>query len=203
MSQLDQFVFPARLSLPFKRGGELSFTWETRRLDAGPIPDAPYAGAYYRYLNDPAARTGRLTRSQWVHSPGVELLLEGAIEYKLSAATTPINGPIDPMVVFEAAAGKRNDWLFRAHQYAVEETMLSFIGRRNPYGGRTWGRVVRSGALARKSFSLGGPWWSSVELGYDYYWGVNTTQNHSVGATLGVGRTDNFSSGLFTSGCWR
>lgn len=200
LTRLDQLVLPGRFSLPLFRGAELTLSYQARRLDAGSGPETPYAGRYYRYINNPAARTDRLIETRWVHLPRLDLLIEGPVDFRLAASTTPLNGPTDPMVAFELSAEKRNDWSIEAHQRSIEETMLSYVGQRDPYSGQTWGRVVRSGGSIRKSFSLGGSWWSSLELGYDYYWGLNTLDNQAGSATLGLGRSDEFSVGRLTSG---
>ena len=67
LTRLDQLVLPGRFSLPLFRGAELTLSYQARRLDAGSGPETPYAGRYYRYINNPAARTDRLIETRWVH----------------------------------------------------------------------------------------------------------------------------------------
>ena len=67
--------------------------------------------------------------------------------YRLEAGTTPIGASITPLPVFNAEV-MIGSLRLNAHQESVKESVLSYVGLKDPYGDTHWGRVVRSGVEA-------------------------------------------------------
>jgi hypothetical protein len=127
--------------------------------------------------------------------------MEGALRTDIHIGTTPLNGPVDPTPTFEARASAL-DWYVDVHRSNVKDSILSYVGQKDPYGNDEWGRVTRNGIEAGKTWPLGGKWWASGSAGFDYYMGDSVWDNQAVHIDTAVGQTllfdrDEFSYGLF------
>ena len=86
----------------------------------------------------------------------------------------------------------------------MKDSILSYVGQKDPYGNDEWGRVTRNGIEAGKTWPLGGRWWASGSAGFDYYMGDSVWDNQAVHLDTAVGQTllfdrDELSYGVFAT----
>lgn len=190
-----------RQTVPLAGGQVLRFGLEERTYDAGRAPDKPFAGSFYRAL-DGRADNGSLVTSRTTAVPAAGLTLEGPTRFDLDVGTTPLGGPVAPLATVEARV-TRGAWSVEVHNRSVEETMLSAVGQKDPYGDKTWGRVTAAGLSAGWDPAWG-PWWLSLRAGADRYRGRGVPDNDAWKVTAALGRTIpagrvKLSPGLFAS----
>ena len=184
-SELNELVYPVSLNIPLNNA-LLTLSFTTKRLYAGSdISSHPYAGSYYKHV----PQKHHLETDLWVRIPQVSV--KGKIhpfEYSLSLGTTPWGGPVSPTLTFSFEL-KRGFWSLELHRKPVEESILSYVGQRDPYNGKRWGRVVKTGAKGSISFSFPRNLWLSLEAGYDEYRGWNVWHNRSLEFSSSAGKT--------------
>jgi hypothetical protein len=73
------------------------------------------------------------------------------------------------------------------HRQPVRESILSYTGMRDPYGGGAWGRVARDGVLIQHRQTLVGRWTASLKAQIEELSGrhVATNRRAALDATLG------------------
>jgi Flp pilus assembly protein TadD len=200
LSRLTRYTAPLKMDIPFSDGRRLMIDLTTEYLDAGSATPAVYAGSYYRYLDNPNRAVNDFEGSAMVLRPSVGLAKEGPWSYYFQLGTTPIHGPVSPLPEFVVEVTRHQNFTLRAHECAVEDSFLSLVGQKDPYSGRTWGRMVRTGMTAEKTMPLPPPYWMTVSGGLDYIWGENAADNYNYRASLSIGRTDPLSEWLFSYG---
>ncbi len=203
ISRLKQVVFPIRFSFSTRYGKSWSFFIASKKLYSGHAPSHPYVGSYYR-----GVKRHSLMTSVSVVALGVSWDKEGPVRYGFDFGLTPLGGPVPPAVTFEVRVGGRN-WNVNLHQRPVEESILSYVGLRDPYSGKGWGRVLRTGLEGELVFPFS-PCWLSVRGGLDYYWGRDVWRNYALFGTVAFGKTisrpdSRVSFGVFATGkhFWR
>lgn len=167
-------------------------------LDTGDPGSSPFVGSF----GLPDAKKADLSRwieSAWVVSPLLGFVKEGAWDVRVTAGASPLGGPVDPMPTFSFEL-QNPRWRLEAHQKSVEETVLSWIGQRDPYSERTWGRVLKTGGSIGRDMSWPNGSWVSVRVGADHYRGHNVWRNFSVTGDAAVGRSFSYRSGTFSLG---
>jgi tetratricopeptide (TPR) repeat protein len=199
-SKLTEVAFPFRFHYPTVNGREWVAGVTSIFVDAGDVPAEPFAGKFYSSLDTPGAKGDSFEESVWVWEPEVRYHIEGPVKYEFRLGATPLGGAVDPMVTFFAEASKKDSWHVNVHQCSVDESILSYVGQRDPYGDQDWGRVLKTGIKGSKTFALVPPYWFSVNLGYDYYWGKNVKENYSIFGTASAGRSETFRDGYLSYG---
>lgn len=113
--------------------------------------------------------------------------------YTVEAAlgSTPINDEIAHATWTGSLEGVWNtdSWKVGAKilKESISETLLSYVGQKDPDNGSAWGRVVRKGVEA--SFEQGGDLVTSVRLGYyPSITGINTLSNSQTKGSVFVGK---------------
>ena len=197
---LEETALPITLAFPSALGNQWSGAITPRYLSGNGGPSTPQAGRYYRFL-DGAAKKQDLEDSLFVVQPDVGFAMEGELHTDIHIGTTAFNGPVDPTPTFEAKLSA-SDWYLDVHRSNVKDSILSYVGQKDPYSNDEWGRVTRNGIEAGKSWPLGGKWWASGSAGFDYYMGDSVWDNQSVHIDTAIGKTllfdrDEFSYGLF------
>ncbi|MFZ5426188.1 MAG: cellulose synthase subunit BcsC-related outer membrane protein [Thermodesulfobacteriota bacterium] len=187
LSRLTEWTLPTGFSIAGKDGWRLGFSYSPSFLSSGSAPAAPYAGSYYARVQDVPQRNSLVT-DVTVHTPNVSLDIEGPYRWRLEAGTTPIGGPVGVMPTFEAGVTTPT-WEVRVHQKPVRESILSWVGQRDPYGSKPWGRVLRTGARASYVFTPIESWFFSLGGGADYLWGQNVADNVGLTGNASAGRT--------------
>jgi tetratricopeptide (TPR) repeat protein len=205
---LDETALPITFVYPTAPGKQWSASITPKHLVGNSGPALPFAGRYYRALNvREDARLGYkkhdLEDNLFVVQPDLGFAMEGQLYTEIHVGTTPLNGPVDPTPTFAARISAADGYL-DLHRCNVKDSILSYVGQKDPYSNSEWGRVTRNGIEAGKTWPLGGPWWVSGSAGYDYFTGDSVWDNQAVHLDAAVGQTllfdrDEFSYGLFFS----
>ena len=197
---LKETALPITFVYPTALGNQWSAAVTPKYLSGNGGPSNPQAGRYYRFL-DGAAKKQDLEDNLFVVQPDVGFAMEGQLHTDIHIGSTPFNGPVDPTPTFEIRVSAP-DWYVNAHRCNVKDSILSYVGQKDPYGYDEWGRVTRNGIEAGNTWRLGGKWWVSGSAGFDYYMGDSVWDNQAVHFDTAVGRTllfdrDEFTYGLF------
>lgn len=198
LSRLNLIRMPMELTVPMAGGRAWGIEMIPLYLDSGEAPDLPYAGSFFNKDNVTAQRS--LIDSRWALQPSLFLYQEGIPAWSLRVGTTTVSGPLSPRVTFDARFFSVNRWHIEMHQQSVQESILSTVGLEDPYSDKEWGRVLKTGLSAGRTFLLSSPFWLSLEGGLDYYWGKNIVQNRAWSQSLSLGRTDPFYAGHISWG---
>ncbi len=167
-------------------------------LDTGDPGSSPFVGSFG--LPDAhKADVSRWIESAWIVAPSVGFIKEGAWDVRVTAGSSPLGGPVDPMPTFSFEL-QNPRWRLEAHHKSVEETVLSWIGQRDLYSERTWGRVLKTGGSIGRDISWPNGSWVSVRVGADHYRGHNVWRNFSLTGDAAVGRSFPYRSGTFSLG---
>lgn len=167
-------------------------------LDGGDPGLVPFVGSFGLPQAE-KAHVSRWTQSAWVASPSVAFIKEGTWDFRATAGLSPVGGAVDPMPTFSLEL-HNPQWHLEVHQKSVEDTLLSWIGQRDPYSDRTWGRVLKIGGSMGHDVSWPGGLWLSVRFGADHYWGHNVWKNSSVTGDVALGRSFPLQSGTLSFG---
>ncbi|MGE5467297.1 MAG: cellulose synthase subunit BcsC-related outer membrane protein [Ignavibacteria bacterium] len=73
------------------------------------------------------------------------------------------------------------------HRAPVRDSMLSYVGMRDPYSGRSWGQVTRNGLLANHRMALGGRWSASLQAQADAIEGREVAGNRRLALDASMG----------------
>ncbi len=195
---LEETSFPLSAFHAVGLGRTASLTLTPRLLRGNEAKDSPPVGRDYR--------KDRLRRERWeddllVFQPDAGLELEGRIPVALHLGTTPLGGPVTAEPTFSARLGSEAGFL-EAHRLSVRDSILSWVGQKDPYSRASWGRVTRLGAEAGKTFPFEGIGWLALNAGFDHYEGKNVIENQALRGGIAVGRThlvegDEWSYGAF------
>ncbi len=199
---LEETALPITLVYPTALGNQWSAAVTPKYLSGNGGPSNPQAGRYYRFLNGTSKKQD-LEESLFVVQPEVGFAMEGRLHTEIRIGSTPFNGPVDPTPTFDLRVGAADGYL-DIHRFNVKDSILSYVGQKDPYGNDEWGRVTRNGLEAGRTWPLGGRWWVSGSAGFDYYTGDSVWDNQAVHLDTAVGQTllfdrDEFSYGLFLS----
>jgi tetratricopeptide (TPR) repeat protein len=169
-------------------------------LAAGDAPSPPVAGRWYRHLEDPSSQTHAQVESLDAAAPFLAVRGETPWPWLARAGSTPLGGAVDPLPTAVFRLGNPEGWFVQAHQCSLEDSLLSRAGLVDPYGGETWGRVVRAGALAGGVLEL--PWqaWLSFQAGGDHIYGRNVADNRRAEGSAALGRTSSLGPGYLSLG---
>ncbi|MCB1090968.1 MAG: BCSC C-terminal domain-containing protein, partial [Verrucomicrobiae bacterium] len=127
-----------------------------------------------------------------------DALIEPRLAYRLEKGdkaffaeigSTPIGADIDPTAIGAIGVewhGERAAAGLQAFSESVTESLLSYTGMRDPYTGKDWGRVVKSGVRADGALDLGGGWGANGLFELSQLEGEGVADNSAVAATLGL-----------------
>ncbi|MDY6908581.1 MAG: cellulose synthase subunit BcsC-related outer membrane protein [Thermodesulfobacteriota bacterium] len=199
-SRLKTLRVPWNVYVPTASASLWTLRVEGLDLDSNDPGKRPYVGS--SGLSGPRAfHASRWITSKTLISPSAAFLKEGAWNLRAEVGLTPLEGPVDTLPTF-ALELSDYAWRFEFHQESVKDSLLSWIGQRDPYSDKTWGRVVRTGgSLAYSRFGSGGTW-SSVRVGADHYRGEELWRNFSVSGDVAVGQIYHWKAGTVSVGAF-
>lgn len=120
---------------------------------------------------------------------GVELNLALSGEsYRIDLGSTPLGQDLSTLVGGIKWAPKLTDYLtliLTGERRAVADSLLSYVGMKDQYSGKRWGRVTKNGANALLSYDDGDAGFYAGGGGYGYT-GENVASNNALMANAGV-----------------
>jgi tetratricopeptide (TPR) repeat protein len=197
---LEETAIPITFAYPTALGQAWSASITPKYLSGSGGGSIPAAGRYYRFLNG-APKQQEWEDSLFVVQPEIGFAMEGRLHLEARLGSTPFNAPVDPTPTFGARVSG-TDWYVDIHRCNLKDSILSYVGQKDPYSNDEWGRVTRNGITAGKTWPLEGNWWVSGAAGYDYFMGDSVWDNQAVHLDAAFGQTllfdrDEFSFGLF------
>lgn len=186
-SRLKEFSMPLSFYYPLREGQKLSFRIIQRYVSSGSAGENPYMGTFYNYLNGQAQKNSPVY-SKWLIQPEIGYEKEGYPHIDLSISTTPLNGTVSAMPLFNLNLDYRDFWI-NLHQSSVQESILSIQGQKDPYSNDKWGRVIKTGVQSGLNLNIPAPYWFSIYGEFNYLWGKNVWENYSLEGNLSFGRT--------------
>nr|WP_318383491.1 cellulose synthase subunit BcsC-related outer membrane protein [uncultured Enterobacter sp.] len=123
------------------------------------------------------------------NASGVELAMALKGEsYKLDIGTTPLGEDLSTLVGGVQWSPKLTDYLTLAltgERRAITDSLLSYVGLKDAYSGKTWGRVTKNGGSVQLGYDDGDAGFYVNGGGYSYI-GENVASNTSMNAGAGV-----------------
>lgn len=196
-SRLDETRADIAFSYPLKWQNEISFTITPSNLSSGSAPEMPFAGNFFN--NSIVGQKNKLVTSASVITPGVRFETEGEDNYSIELGTTPLKGIISSLPTFAAGLNKGKLGI-TLYQLPVNESILSYVGLKDPYGDDKWGRVVKRGIQGGRTFSLTSSSWFTIKGGGDLYSGKNIWGNSSLNSSATIGNSKTIEKGVFSYG---
>ncbi|CAM4005930.1 cellulose biosynthesis protein BcsC [Rahnella victoriana] len=108
--------------------------------------------------------------------------------YKADIGSTPLGQDLNSLVGGVQWAPKLTDFTtlrVTAERRAVTDSILSYVGTKDTYSGKTWGQVTKNGGSLNLSYDDGDAGFYA-EAGYYSYLGNNVKSNKSVNANAGL-----------------
>lgn len=193
----------ARLSYkyPLSESQAVSFELTPEHISSGGVKDfSTLSVGTVVGVGDTAMQRSLVTSADLI-TPTLKFQAEGGIKQSYMLGTTPLNGIIAPMATAAAQYEGRN-WQVNLHQEPVIQSILSYTGLNDPFGSRSWGRVVRSGANGTYTFPLDHDYWLSFSGRADYLWGKNVIDNFGAEGGMAAGKSITTSMGSLTLGAF-
>lgn len=189
-SRMQELGMATAYHQPIGEDGELKVSVTTKLLNSDPpLADRPYSGRYYRNADNANTAKRDLVDQLWVWVPEVSYTLKRPLHLEIAVGSTPLNGPVNPLPTARVNLAY-DDWHVEVFQRSVADSILSYVGQKDPYSSSTWGRVLETGGEGLYTWNFYDPWWVSVEGGASYLWGRNVADNYNLRAGLSFGRTD-------------
>ncbi|MER0126168.1 cellulose biosynthesis protein BcsC [Franconibacter daqui] len=135
-------------------------------------------------VNDPGDVS---TDSQRADGVELNMALSGK-DYKLDIGTTPLGQDLSTLVGGVKWSPKLTDYLtliLTGERRALTDSLLSYVGLKDSYSGKTWGRVTKNGGSVMLSYDDGDAGFYVSGGGYSYL-GENVASNTSMNASAGV-----------------
>lgn len=132
-------------------------------------------------------RISSSTESQKASGVELAMALSGE-QYRIDIGTTPLGQDLSTLVGGVQWSPKLTDYLtliFKGERRAVTDSLLSYVGMKDAYSGKTWGRVTKNGGSAQLGYDDGDAGFYVNGGGYSYI-GENVASNTSMNASAGV-----------------
>ena len=132
-------------------------------------------------------RISSSTESQKANGVELAMALSGE-QYRVDIGTTPLGQDLSTLVGGVQWSPKLTDYLtliFKGERRAVTDSLLSYVGMKDAYSGKTWGRVTKNGGSVQLGYDDGDAGFYVNGGGYSYI-GENVASNNSINASAGV-----------------
>jgi len=147
---------------------------------------AKYLAASSRKVNVDTASSSS-TDSQTASGVELNLALSGD-SYRIDLGSTPLGQDLSTMVGGVKWAPKLTDYLtliLTGERRAVTDSLLSYVGVKDKFSGKSWGRVTKNGGNAMLSYDDGDAGFYVGAGGYSYV-GENVASNTSLMGNAGA-----------------
>ncbi|CCG89060.1 cellulose synthase operon protein C [Erwinia piriflorinigrans CFBP 5888] len=145
-----------------------------------------YLAASSRKVNLDSA-SSNTSDSQTASGVELNLALSGE-SYRIDLGSTPLGQDLSTLVGGIKWSPKLTDYLtliLTGERRAVTDSLLSYVGVKDRYSGKSWGQVTKNGANALLSYDDGDSGFYVGGGGYSYK-GENVASNHALMANTGV-----------------
>lgn len=118
-------------------------------------------------------------------------LNQGWLTRYASLGVTPSNGVIHSGLTFQLGLIQQQQygqWQAEVYQQPVRESILSYVGLRDPYTGQTWGRVLKTGIRYEWRQALSPDWTVSAGINLARYAGERVQTNNQIELSAGLDR---------------
>ncbi len=156
-------------------------------LNSGDLPNGAWVGkfprTYQNYLVTPTTSYSSL------FDFSVRFEYQDWISWYVTFGITPSGGPLSAKPIGNIGGIYRDQHGYvQAELYskAVKESILSYIGMKDPYSGKNWGGVTESGASVSLFRSIAPKWTIFLNGTYGILDGTDVKQNTHVSATAAI-----------------
>ena len=156
-------------------------------LDAGTLAPGARVGLFPRQFTQYAFEPETEFNNLWEFGIGFAYIDWWSFYFNLS--TTPQNGPLSARPTGNAGIIYRDlQGYVQAEIYgrSIQESLLSYVGMRDPYSGRTWGRVIETGGSLSVFRSIGGNNTIFAKASYGWIDGTEVEDNTHFAAVVAV-----------------
>ncbi|EPK7576466.1 cellulose synthase subunit BcsC-related outer membrane protein [Klebsiella michiganensis] len=132
-------------------------------------------------------RASGSTDSQKANGVALALALSGD-EYRVDIGSTPLGQDLNTVVGGVKWSPKLTNYLsliFTGERRSLTDSLLSWVGLKDSYSGKTWGQVTKNGGTLQLSYDDGDAGFYVGGGGYSYL-GQNVASNTSINANAGV-----------------
>lgn len=158
-------------------------------LDSGSMRPNEVVGSYplapqpYKFNPDTDINAGI--------EPRLSYLFDGWNSYYAELGATPLDAPINSEVAWRLGT-RRNVkggwWQVEAASQPVRDSMLSYVGMRDPYEGKKWGRVLETGFSVAGYMKLEKGWGVYGKSEYGKLDGDDVKRNDVIRLSLAIGK---------------
>lgn len=151
--------------------------------DAGQV--ASYLSSSSRKPN--VDQTSGSTDSQKANGVELALALSGD-DYRVDIGSTPLGQDLNTVVGGVKWSPKLTNYLsliLTGERRSLTDSLLSYVGLKDAYSGKTWGQVTKNGGTLQLSYDDGDAGFYVGGGGYSYL-GQNVASNTSINANAGV-----------------
>jgi thioredoxin-like negative regulator of GroEL len=150
------------------------------------------SGQVYEYLTASSLKpsvdqASGSTNSQNANGVELNMALSGD-RYRVDIGSTPLGQDLSTLVGGVKWSPKLTNYLslvFTGERRAITDSLLSYVGLKDSYSGKSWGRVTKNGGTLQLSYDDGDAGFYVGGGGYSYL-GENVASNTSVNANAGV-----------------
>lgn len=178
----------------------MSFVWEPasrlyltvnyEEVDANLRSVSPFLGNDFTFGNIPPEFAGAdltaVSTKDTIWYPFVRYRREDRWDLDMGVGLSPVNGPLDSKLVwfFAAEQGSNHLTLYRRPMF---DAQLNYIGLKDPYSTKKWGRVLETGVKYTHTGMLSEDYWITGSGEYNRYAGSNIITNQSAKTSVMVG----------------
>lgn len=127
------------------------------------------------------------TDSQKANGVELAMALSGE-QYRIDIGTTPLGQDLSTLVGGVQWSPKLTDYLtlnLKGERRAMTDSLLAYVGMKDAYSGKSWGRVTKNGGSVQLGYDDGDAGFYVGGGGYSYI-GENVASNTSMNASAGV-----------------